>query len=79
MPTGEEEYGWWLGGGRSKLAGGRGAKQARLVALFRRAGLVLLAAVVLLPPYILGALAVGGVVVYICMAAARSISRRQGM
>ena len=39
----------------------------------RRAGLFLVAAIVLLPPYLLGLLTVAAVLVYICMATMKSI------
>ena len=58
-----------------KAAANNGEAQARRVEKLRRVGLLVLAAIVLLPPYLLGLLAAGGSVLYVCIAAVRRMTR----
>jgi hypothetical protein len=45
----------------------RKERRDKLVDIMRRVGLGVLVAIVLLPPHVLGILALGGAVVYICI------------
>ena len=60
---------------RAWKAAANGEAQARRVEKLRRVGLLVLAAIVLLPPYLLGLLAAGGSVLYVCIAAVRRMTR----
>lgn len=51
-------------------------KREKQLELFRRVGFGALAAIVLLPPYLLGLLVLGSGCVYICIVLARSMGMR---